>query len=449
MTDINQPHSEQLSLSHKPYPYKLWAVVSVLLSCALLVSLSINFLHPKTPYISQPLTLPHIAIESVVDTDIEQEEEDNGWKTIQARKGDTLGSIFKREKLSQQTLLAILHANPYAKTITQIKPNQTIQIYVHDNMLEKMIFQHGPTQLLIITLENKHYVTKIKSRTMDTHNEYISATVSGSLYATAARLKIPSKLIRQMINVFTWDFDFSKDVRAGDRFSILYEAQFIDDKLVNTGDILAVSYTHHAEHYQAVRFRTPEGSYDYFSPNGNSLKQAFSRYPIQFTHISSPFSLSRYHPVLHYSRPHKGVDLAAPIGTPIRATGDGKVVFIGRENAYGNMIKIQHSSLYTSLYGHLLRFQKGLSRGAHVRRGQIIGYVGQSGLATGPHCHYEFHVKQQPKNPTTIALPRALPIAKAQRSAFQMYASNLLASLKLYESGYHIASTKRAALQTG
>lgn len=416
---------------------KIWAFVSLLLSCALLISLSFNLSHPKITYISQSLTLPEINTES---TPIEEPEEDNGWKTISTRKGDTLGRIFKREKLSQKTLLAILHSNPYAKAITNIKPNQTIQFLVHDDILEKIIFQHSPTQLLVVALEKNRYVARIKSRTMDTHNEYVTATVNGSLYSTAARMKIPSKLIRQMVSIFNWEFDFVKDVRAGDQFSILYQAQYIDDKLVNTGDILAVSYTSHGQQHQAVRFRTSNGAYDYFSANGRSLKQAFSRYPIQFTHISSPFSLSRYHPALHYRRPHKGVDLAAPIGTPIRATGDGRIVHIGRQNAYGNMIKIQHSNMYSSLYGHLLRFQKGLSRGTFVRRGQIIGYVGQSGLATGPHCHYEFHVNQQPRNPTTVALPRASPISKTQSHAFHMQASNLLASLKLYESGYNMAS---------
>lgn len=431
--------------------YKLWAFVSILLSCALMISLGINLYHPnKAKYISQSLALPEIDTEPApAEVVVEEEEEDSGWRTVTTRKGDTLGRIFKREKLSQQTLLAVLHANPYAKNITNIKPNQSIQMMIHDDILEKMIFQYSATQLLTITLENNRYVTKIKSRTMDTHNEYFTATVKSSLYGTAASMKIPFKLIRQMVSIFNWEFDFAKNVRAGDQFSILYQAQYIDDKLVNTGDILAVSYTTRGHQYQAVRYQTSNGEHDYYSPTGHSLKQAFTRYPLQYTHISSTFSLARYHPVLHYSRPHKGVDLAAPIGTPIRATGDGRVVHIGRHSAYGNMIKIQHSAMYTSLYGHLLRFQKGLSQGAYVKRGQIIGYVGQSGLATGPHCHYEFHVNQQPKNPTTITLPRALPIAREYRHAFQMHASNLLASLKLYESGYNIASGKHASSYTG
>ncbi len=421
--------------------HTLWIMTSLLCLACMIVFLSTPKSQHKTKYISQPLALPDVDTDQPMPApEAEEKEEDTGWRTITTRKGDTLGRIFKREGLSQQTLLAILHANPYAKSMINIKPNQQIQVFLHDDILEKMIFNYSPTQLLIVHLENNHYVTTIKSRTMDTHEEYATATVRGSLYATAARMKIPSKLIRQMVEIFNWEIDFSKEVRSGDQFSILYQAQYIDDKLVNTGDIIAVSYTSRGQQHQAVRYSSPNGDHDYYTPQGNSLKKAFSRYPIQFTHISSTFSLARRHPILHYYRPHKGVDLAAPIGTPIRATGNGVVVQIGRQNAYGNMIKIKHSNMYSSLYGHMLRFQKGLSRGAHVKRGQIIGYVGQSGLATGPHCHYEFHVNQQPKNPTTIPLPHADPISAKHRLAFQTKASNVLASLKLYESGYMIAS---------
>ncbi|PJD94394.1 MAG: peptidase M24 [Legionella sp.] len=429
--------------------HTLWILISLLCVTGLIVFLSINTQQHKTKYISQPLSLPDVDTDQTTPETETSTEENTGWKTIITRKGDTLGRIFKREGLSQQTLLAILHANPYAKSMINIKPNQQIQVFVRDDILEKMIFNYSPTQLLIVHLENNHYVTTVKSRTMDTHEEYATATVRGSLYGTAARMNIPSKLIRQMVDIFNWEIDFSKEVRTGDQFSILYQAQYIDDKLVNTGDIIAVTYTSRGQQHQAVRYTSSNGDHDYYTPNGNSLKKAFSRYPVQYTHISSTFSLSRRHPILNYYRPHKGVDLAAPIGTPIRATGNGVVVHIGRQNAYGNMIKIQHSKMYSSLYGHLLRFQKGLSRGAHVKRGQIIGYVGQSGLATGPHCHYEFHVNQQPKNPTTIALPHADPISAKHRAAFQGKASNLLASLKLYESGYMIASHRNNKSRTG
>jgi len=423
-------------------------------SLVLITTLTIIFLllhHGSQPaLISQQLALPEVEVEYNVPAPIiEPEEELSAWKTITTRKKDTLGGIFKREGLSQKTLQAILHDNPHAKTITDIRPNQPIQILVQDDILKKIIFQHSPTQLLVVALEGDHYVTTVKSRTMETHDEYVTATAKGSLYGTATRNGIPIKLIRKMAEVFHWELDFSKDVKEGDRFSILYQAQYIDDKLVNTGDILAVTYTSRDMQHQAIRYPSPDGGNDYFTPDGKSLRKAFSRYPVRFSHISSTFSLSRRHPILHTYRPHKGVYLAARMGTPIRATGDGRIIQIGRQNAYGNMIKIQHSRMYTSVYGHMLRFQKGISRGSYVKQGQIIGYVGQSGLATGPHCHYEFQVYHQPKNPSTIPLPHASPIASKQRLDFQNKAHHLLASLKLYESGYMVASDTHQPSHTG
>jgi murein DD-endopeptidase MepM/ murein hydrolase activator NlpD len=279
---------------------------------------------------------------------------------------------------------------------------------------------------------------------MSTHTDYLTATVKGSLYASAKRANIPYKLIKQMTDIFNWEMDFIKDIRSGDRFTILYEAFYIEDKLVSIGDIIAVSYNNNGKKHQAIRHIDQSGDTEYFTPEGTSLKKAFSRYPVKFSHISSTYSLSRYHPILHYRRPHKGVDLAAPIGTPIYATGDGRVEQIERDSAYGNMVKVSHNKMYASLYAHLLKFQKGLSRGDRVKRGQIIGYVGQTGLADGPHCHYEFHVNHQPKNPSTIALPRSSPIGRREMPSFKAKAATLFAQLKLFEEAHLIASVKKS-----
>jgi murein DD-endopeptidase MepM/ murein hydrolase activator NlpD len=273
---------------------------------------------------------------------------------------------------------------------------------------------------------------------MDSHEQYITATIQGSLYGTAKRLNIPYKLIQQMSDIFNWEINLAKDVQSGDRISIIYEASFIDDTLIRTGDILAVSYTNRGRFYQAIRHLSASGDYDYFTPEGRSLKKAFSRYPVKFSHISSTFNSWRKHPILHYSRPHKGIDLAAPIGTPIRATGDGRIENIGRQNGYGNMVKISHKMGFTSLYGHLLRFQKGLAKGDFVKRGQIIGFVGQTGLASGPHCHYEFHINHHPKNPTTVDLPHAAPVPSREIAKFKVKTNQLLAQLKLYEEGSRV-----------
>lgn len=395
----------------------------------------------KSNYANQALSLPKLKVQK---TETEDLAEDNGWTTITTHSGDSLSSIFKQVGLSRQTLQAVLNNNPHAKTLTNIKTNQQLQFLIHDQVLEKLVLPVSTTQFLIVSFDGTRYSSKLKSRKMDSHNDYVTATVRGSLYSTAKRMNIPSKLIRQMTEIFNWEIDFVRDIRAGDQFSILYEAYYIEDKLVTTGEILAVTYTNRGKSHQAIRHVSATGDYDYFTPQGTSLKKAFSRYPIKFSHISSTYNLSRYHPILHYRRPHKGVDLAASIGTPVHATGDGRIEVIDRHNGYGNMVKVSHNKTYSSVYAHLLRFQKGLARGDHVKRGQVIGYVGQTGLADGPHCHYEFHVNHQPRNPTTIELPRASPVSGREMASFKAKAGTLLAQLKLYEDASLAAAGKKS-----
>lgn len=417
---------------------------------ALFLTISLSYLlihshaHKRSDYIKQTIELPPIDEDSEFSqSDAPATAEDSGWKTITTQSGDSLGKIFSQSGLSQQTLQAVLKNNPHAKQLTTIKPNQQLQFLIRDNTLEKIMFPFNTTEFLIVSRQQSgQYLTKIKARTLEEHEEYLTATVQGSLYATAQRQKIPVKLVQQMIDIFTWEIDFSKEIRSGDQFSILYKAYYVDDTLVRTGEILAVSYTARDNLHQAILHVNEHGDKDYYTPQGTSLKKAFIRYPIRFSHISSTFSRSRYHAILHYSRPHKGVDLAAPIGTPIHATGNGRIQIIGHHNGYGNMIKINHNKMYASIYGHMLRFEKGLSKGDYVKRGQVIGYVGQSGLATGPHCHYEFHVSQQPQNPTTIKLPRAEPIGSHEIGLFRAKANRMLASLKLFEEG-NLAQAKK------
>lgn len=380
-----------------------------------------------TNYAHSTVALPKLKKPAVVKV---KEDE---WKIITTQSGDSLASIFKHAGLSRQTLQAILSNNKHAKTLANIKPNQEIRLLIHNDDLEKLIFATTATQSLVVSRQNNHFVTTLETRQMTSQNSYLTATVRGSLYGTAKRMNIPYKLIQQMTDIFKGEINFAKDIRAGDQFSIAYKAYFVEDKLVDAGEILAVSYTNRGKPHQAVRYAKRGGDYDYYTPQGNSLQKAFIRYPVKFSHISSTYSLSRYHPILHYNRPHKGVDLAASIGTPVHATGDGRIAIIDHQSGYGNMVKLTHDQGYASVYAHLLRFQKGLSKGDRVKRGQVIGYVGQSGLADGPHCHYEFHINQQPKNPSTIELPHAAPIPAREMAHFKSNTSTILAQLKLYE----------------
>ena len=374
---------------------------------------------------------------------------DNVWQTINPRSGDSMATIFKRLGLSAQNLHAVLQRNPHARVLTSIKPSQKLQFLINKNKLEKLIIPMNDIQTLTVYRQGSLYKTKIDSRKTTSQNQYITGTVKGSLYTTAQRLMIPSKLISQMTQILNKEIDFAHSIRAGDQFSIVYEALYVEDKKVGLGNILAVSFTNRGKTVKAIRHTNSHGDYDYYTPEGDSLKKAFSRYPIKFSHISSTFALTRNHPILHYKRAHQGIDLAAPIGTPIQATGDGIITIIDRHNGYGNMIKIKHDKTYSTVYGHMLKFQKGLSKGSKVKRGQVIGYVGQTGLATGPHCHYELHVHNQPRNPTTTGLPTASPVSRREMASFKAKTNAMFARLKLLKETSLASSGKKKRSNVG
>lgn len=396
----------------------------------------------ETPIVTEPIKAPPQRTTAVpldkpqpfIKKAIEPKKNKEGaWQIINPKPGDSMASIFNRLGLGAKTLTTVLQKNPYAKALGRIKPNQKLQFFIKNHILEKMIIPVDAVKTLTIYRVGNQYKIQVDSKKTTAHHHYITAIIKGSLYNTAQRYSIPAKLIHQMTEILNREIDFSHAIHPGDRFSMVYDAYYVDNKMVGIGNVVAISYTNKAKTIQVMRYTRPNGQYDYYTPQGNSLKKAFSRYPIKFSHISSTFALSRNHPILHYKRAHKGIDLAAPIGTPIRSTGDGVITIIDRHNGYGNMIKIKHDKTYSTIYGHMLRFQKGLSRGSKVKRGQIIGYVGQTGLATGPHCHYELHVNNQPKNPTTTALPTAAPVPYRELKTFKIKAGTLLARLKSFE----------------
>lgn len=406
---------------------------------------SISKVRHHSKYQKQEINLPELETLSEEET----EENSDGWVTIKPRAGDTLGKIFVRAGLPQSTLYKILDHNPHAKLFGRIAPNQEIRFQIENNQLTQMILPIDTLQYLTVLNTKQGYQTELQTKNMTERREYISTTVRGSLYQTAKQANIPVKLIDQINKIFFWQVQLSREIRQGDRLNISFNSYYIKDQRVKIGDILAVSYKHaDGTAYEAVRHESKNGAVTYYRPNGTSLNKAFDRYPIRFSHISSNFGSARKHPVLHYTRPHKGIDLAAPIGTPIYAIGDGRINFQGRQNGYGNVVKVMHDKQYTTVYAHMLKFQKGLRSGSYVKRGQVIGYVGQSGLATGPHCHYELHVNRIPRNPASVALPMAMPIPRHEAPVFYQNARSLLAQLKLFEDS-QLASAKGPGLDVG
>jgi murein DD-endopeptidase MepM/ murein hydrolase activator NlpD len=274
--------------------------------------------------------------------------------------------------------------------------------------------------MYLASLINREYKTSITSAT---------GKINQSLYIDAQNAGLSDNLIMELVGIFGWDIDFALDIRKGDNFSILFEEHYLDGKKVRSGNILAAEFTSQGNTYQAVRYTDSKGHTDYYSPDGRSMRKAFLRTPVDFKRISSRFG-KRKHPVLNRMRAHKGVDYAASSGTPIRSTGNGKIIFRGKKGGYGNTIVIRHGGKYSTLYAHMKSFRKGLRTGSSVRQGDIIGFVGKSGLATGPHLHYEFRVNGVHKNPLTVRLPAAEPINTAYKKEFQKTAEQLLAQLK-------------------
>jgi len=253
--------------------------------------------------------------------------------------------------------------------------------------------------------------------------------IYSSLFEAAAKAGISDQSIMNLAGIFAWDIDFVLDIREGDEFVVIFEELWHNGELVKQGDILAAEFVNRGEVFRALRYVGPEGQIDYFTPQGNNVRKAFVRAPVSFSRISSNFNPRRRHPRLNTIRAHKGVDYAAPSGTPVQAAGDGKVIFRGRKGGYGNAVIIQHGGNITTLYGHLSRFSGKARNGTRVRQGDIIGYVGQTGLATGPHLHYEYRKNGVHMNPRTVTLPAADPINPALREDFVRTTRSMLLRL--------------------
>jgi murein DD-endopeptidase MepM/ murein hydrolase activator NlpD len=242
--------------------------------------------------------------------------------------------------------------------------------------------------------------------------------IKSTLYAATDAAGLSDPVANQMADIFGGDVDFHRDLRKGDKFTVVYEVNYSNGEAVRSGRILAAEFINQGRAYRTVYFQTSSAAGDYYTPDGKSMHKAFLRSPIEFSRISSGFSMSRFHPILNKWRSHKGVDYAAPMGTKVKVTSDGIVALVGQQHGYGNVIMINHAGRYSTVYGHLSRFAAGLHRGQHVAQGEIIGYVGMTGLATGPHLHYEFRVDGTQRDPLRVALPDGSPVSETQKSAF-------------------------------
>jgi murein DD-endopeptidase MepM/ murein hydrolase activator NlpD len=358
--------------------------------------------------------------------------EERFWREERVRRGDTLGAVLARLGADDAPAQRFLHTDPRARALYQLRPGKALRVETDpDARLLALRYLLPTGEQLAVDRMGEGFAAQTLASAVTVGLELRATEIRSSLFAAADTVGLPDAITMQLADVFSGDIDFHHDLRRGDRFAVLYEMRYVDGEPLGAGRIAAAEFVNKGVRYRAFLWRAPDGSEGYYAEDGKTLRKAFLRSPLAFTRVTSGFSLARFHPFLQTWRAHKGVDFAAPIGTQVRAAGDGTVALAGRQTGYGNVVVLQHAGAYSTLYAHLSRFAPGLKPGARVQQGDVIGYVGETGWATGPHLHYEFRVNNAQRNPLTVALPNAQPLPAEQRSGYLEQAAVLAAQLAL------------------
>ena len=335
-------------------------------------------------------------------------------KQVRVKSGDSLASLFKREGVPQKDMLAVTRSSKLAQQFTRLVPGKYLTFkFDENNTLVELEYAHQAAATVVAKRgENDKFETSIEERETVVTERYFEGTIESNFWNAGVLAGLNDKLIMNLANIFQWDVDFALDIRKGDQFSALVEQIFIDGEFVGYGDILAAEFTNQGDDFSAVRFEDGR----YYTPDGDSMQKAFLRAPVSFKYISSNFTKRRFHPVQKRYKAHRGVDYAASTGTPVVAAGDGKVIKSGYDRFNGHHVFLEHGGGITTKYIHFSK--RKVKKGQRVKQGQVIGLVGATGLAAGPHLHYEFLVNGVHRNPRTVALPKANPISKQQKPAF-------------------------------
>lgn len=351
------------------------------------------------------------------------------------QRGDTVASLLSRIGANDAAAMEFLRGNEDSQAIfRQLSPGRSVTGRVgSDGELQQLIFPLNGTKdaALIVEREGDNFNATEKVLSLEHQVVMKSAEIRHSLFGATDAAGIPDAVATQLADIFGGDIDFHRDLRKGDRFSVVYEAMTHMGRLVRTSRILAAEFSNDGRTYRAVWFQGTDSEGGYYTAEGKNIRKAFLRSPLEFSRITSGFSSARFHPVLKEWRAHRGIDYGAPVGTRVKATGDGVVEFVGAQGGYGKIVILRHQGRFATAYGHLSGFASGLRKGAHISQGDIIGYVGATGLATGPHLHYEFRVNGVFQNPLTIALPSAPPLAPNQMANFRGIAQTQLSRIDM------------------
>ena len=393
----------------------------------------------KTPSISSETIAPEATISETAASEttaleasiLETLAAEPLWQKETVLPGDSLTTIFKRLSLSERDVYLVAQADKKLKTFARLKPLETIAVALDDQgALAQVKYARSRLESYLYQRDGSGFSVESRLARPDLLPTFVEGRIENSLFLDASAIGLPQKQIMELAHIFGWDIDFALDIRKGDTFSALYEEQYLNGEKIGSGDILAARFTNQGDTYTAVRFVDEDGVARYYTPAGRPMRKAFLRAPLDFTRISSNFNLRRKHPIHKSIRAHRGVDYAAPRGTPVYAAGKGRVTASGYSKANGNYVFVEHGGQYVTKYLHLDR--RKVKKGASVKQRQVIGTVGSTGYATGPHLHYEFLVSGVHRNPRTVKLPKAEPIPSRLKQRFVDETTPLLAQLETY-----------------
>ncbi|WNL46145.1 peptidoglycan DD-metalloendopeptidase family protein [Dyella sp. BiH032] len=382
-----------------------------------------------------PLALPK-ALPTTVRTPTVED-----WRIVQVRPGQTLSDIFQGQGLSLADLQNVMdEAGDAGKALHNIRPGQEFDfLLANDGSLRGIRFDKDEASRVTVRFDGDKPTVVAQAREVERREHVAHGAIDSSLFAAGAKAGMSTAMVLKLADLFKYDIDFVQDLREGDTFTVIYDDIYRDGGYLREGDIVAAEFVNQGQRYTAYRFKKDDGSYGWFSEDGRPLQKSFLRIPVDFTRISSQFSAARMHPVLGLMRAHKGVDYAAPTGTPIHAAGDGVIKYKGWMNGYGNFVIVQHNSSISTAYGHMSKFAN-VKVGQHVSQGSVIGYVGMTGLATGPHLHYEFRVNDVQRDPQKVTLPKPEPLPAVQLARFKsQVVQPQLARLKTLDNNIKLA----------
>ena len=374
--------------------------------------------------------------------------ETDPWLHLTVRKGDTLSNLLQKAGLSLSDIHDITSSGKDAQKLTSLGLDDQLDVLMKDGKAQELRLHHSKLESVAVKRVGDTYQSEQITLAPEVRYSYAHGVIDSSLFMAGQKAGLNDKMTLKLADLFAYDIDFLQDIQTGDSFSVMYEDLYLNGKSIGHGNIIAAEFTNQGKTYRAIQYTNKSGTTSYYTPDGNIMRKQFLRTPMDFARVSSYFSAGRFHPILHKMRAHKGIDYAAPTGTPIKAAGDGKVVFAGVRNGFGNVVMIQHGGVYTTLYGHMSKIS--VKNGARVSQGQVIGAVGQTGLATGPHLHYEFHVNGTAVNPlANMNVAMAEPLSKAEKADFNKKTSAAIAQMKQLASTAGHASQNLAMNTAG